>query len=375
LRSVTFKHTRSWKNTRKDGKVTINNFSQGEGMRAITINDVAKATGVSIGTVSKALNGTGRVSGQTRERIQREATRLGFVPRSKADARASADLAYSVGVLTSDSFGRFTIPIMLGAEDTLGPGQVAVLMCDSRGDALRERFYIDSLMRRRVDGIIVTGRSNDARPPIEGTGSVPVVYAYAPSTDLADCSLVPDNGKVGSLAVEHLVGSGRHRLVHITGYESQAATVERHAGASAGLTGHGLRWATAPQFGEWSERWGREAAIRLVREGIDFDGAFCGSDQIARGFETGLRESGVDVPGTVGVVGVDNWDVMVEAARPPLTTIDLNLTDIGRQAATVIIDAIHGERVPVGRTMVEPSLIMHESTASPAPGNTRPVRT
>jgi LacI family transcriptional regulator len=336
-------------------------------MAAITINDVAKAAGVSIGTVSKALNGTGRVSAQTRERVQREATRLGFVARSRADGTATADLAYSVGVLTSDSFGRFTIPIMLGAEDTLGPGRVAVLMCDSRGDALRERFYIDSLVRRRVDGIIVTGRSNDARAPIQGTGSVPVVYAYAPSTDEMDCSIVPDNEKVGAIAVEHLVRSGRHNLVHITGYESQAATAQRYAGASAALADRGLRWASAPQFGEWSERWGREAAITLVRESADFDGAICGSDQIARGFETGLRELGVDVPTTVGVVGVDNWDVMVEAARPQLTTIDLNLTAIGRQAATIIIDAIGGLAVPAGRRTVEPSLIMGESTASPMP--------
>lgn len=337
-------------------------------MAGITINDVAQATGVSISTVSKALNGTGRVSAETRERIQREAARLGFVPRSQSGTQANADLAYSVGVLTSDSFGRFTIPIMLGAEDTLGPGRVAVLMCDSRGDAVRERFHIDSLIRRRVDGIIVTGRSNDPRPPIRGTGGIPVVYAYAPSTDPADCSIIPDNTKVGTLAVEHLIRSGRHRLVHITGYESQAATVERHLGATATLAAHRLSWVSEPQFGEWSERWGREAAIGLVRDGIDFDGAFCGSDQIARGFETGLRESGVEVPTKVGVVGVDNWDVMVEAARPPLTTIDLNLTEIGRRAAETIIGAIAGRPVPAGRVMVEPSLIMHESTASLVPG-------
>nr|WP_237759924.1 LacI family DNA-binding transcriptional regulator [Arthrobacter alpinus] len=265
-------------------------------MRAITINHVAEAAGVSIGTVSKALNGTGRVSSNTRERVLQEAARLGFVPRTRANSGATVDLAYSVGVLTSDSFGRFTNPIMLGAEDTLGPGRVAVLMCDGRGDALREQFYIDSLMRRRVDGIIVTGRGNDPRPPVRGTGSVPVVYAFAPSTEPDDCSVVPNNHAVGSLAIDHLVGSGRRRLVQISGNGDQAATAERHRGASLALSGHGLTWVSVPQFGEWSERWGREAALRLVRDGGEFDGAFCGSDQIARGFETGLRESGVDVP-------------------------------------------------------------------------------
>lgn len=337
------------------------------GSMHITVSDVAEAAGVSIGTVSKALNGTGRVSSETRERVRREAERLGYVARARVAAGGESERAYSVGVLTSDSFGRFTIPIMLGAEDTLGPGRVAVLMCDSRGDALRERFYIDSLVRRNVDGIIVTGRSNDARAPIRGTGSVPVVYAYAPSTNDDDYSIVPDNHRCGALAVKHLLTTGRSRLVEITGYETQAATLERHQGATDLLTGRGLQWAAAPLFGDWSERWGREAALGLVRDGVQFDGAFCGSDQIARGFETGLRESGVDVSGEVAVVGVDNWDVMVEAARPALTTIDLNLAEIGRRAATAIIDAIAGKPLPKGRELLEPSLIMRDSTASQTP--------
>ncbi|HEY0247964.1 MAG TPA: LacI family DNA-binding transcriptional regulator [Gryllotalpicola sp.] len=334
-------------------------------MPGSTINDVAEAAGVSIATVSKALNGTGRVSAATRERVAREAERLGFSPRGRGGTEQIATSpAYSVGVLTSDSFGRFTIPIMLGAEDTLGPGQVAVLMCDSRGDAVRERFYIDSLVRRRVDGIIVTGRNNDPRPPIGRTGSIPVVYAYAPSTDPSDYSIAPDNRRVGALAVEHLMGSGRKRLVQITGPASQTATNDRHLGAAEALSTRGLNWASDPQFGEWSERWGRESAMRLIRDDVEFDGAFCGSDQIARGFETGLRESGVEVPTAVGVVGVDNWDVMAEAARPPLTTIDLNQTEIGRRAAMIIIDAMSGIAVPSGTTLVDPFLVMRESSAS-----------
>jgi LacI family transcriptional regulator len=253
---------------------------------------------------------------------------------------------------------------MLGAEDTLGPGRVAVLMCDSRGDALRERFYVDSLIRRRVDGIIVTGRSNDPRPPIADTGSIPVVYAYAPSTNPHDCSIVPDNQRVGALAIEHLLGTGRNRLVHITGPESQSATQDRQAGARDALSGQGKEWAVAPQYGEWSERWGRESAFRLLRDEVSFDGAFCGSDQIARGFATGLRESGVAVPTSVGVVGTDNWDVIAEASRPPLTTIDLNQTELGRRAAMVIIDAIGGTPVSRGRTLIEPTLVMRESSAT-----------
>lgn len=334
-----------------------------------TIGDVAEAAGVSPGTVSKALNGTGRISADTRNRVVEVAERLGFTSRGRrTQMRTIGELSYSVGVLTSDSFGRFTIPIMLGAEDTLGPGRVSVLMCDSRGDSLRERFYVDSLIRRRVDGIIVTGRSNDPRPPIADTGSIPVVYAYAPSTDPDDCSVVPDNEHVGSLGVNHLLGTGRSRIVHVSGPASQLATRDREKGARTALHAAGLSWRAEPLNGEWSERWGREAALRLLRDDRGFDGVFCGSDQIARGFTDGLRESNVLVPSTVGVVGVDNWEVMAEASRPPLTTVDLSQTELGSIAATMIIDAIGGRRLPRGVTRVEPSLVMRESSASLPPG-------
>jgi LacI family transcriptional regulator len=331
----------------------------------VTIADVAAAAGVSTGTVSKALNGTGRISADTRQKVTEAAKLLGFTARGRsADSRAAGDLAYSVGVLTSDSFGRFTIPIMLGAEDTLGPGRVSVLMCDSRGDALRERFYVDSLIRRRVDGIIVTGRSNDPRPPIADTGNIPVIYAYAPSTNPLDTSIVPNNVRVGALVVSHLLGTGRSKIVHITGPENQTATKDRETGARDALSLEKLGWASAPLHGEWSERWGREAALRLLRDGVAFDGAFCGSDQIARGFATGLREANVRVPASVGVVGVDNWEVMTDASRPPLTTVDLNQTELGSIAAGMIIDAIGGVPLPRGVTQIEPTLVMRESSAS-----------
>ena len=96
-------------------------------------------------------------------------------------------------------------------------------------------------------------------------------------------------------------------------------------------------------LGEWSEIWGRSAASLLLRQGDDpVDGIFCGSDQIARGVADGLREAGVSVPREVSIVGFDNWDVMVSAARPPLTTVDPNLVRLGRVAASRLMNAIDG---------------------------------
>src|SRR5256884_7669537 len=141
-------------------------------MRRVTIRDVAAEAGVAIGTASKALNGQGKLRAETRERVTEVAQRLGFAPNTLAQALL-AGRSFTVGLITTDSFGRFSIPVMLGAEDALGAGQISIFMCDGRGDPIREQHYLRTLLGRRVDGIIVTGRRVDPRPPIGADLPVP----------------------------------------------------------------------------------------------------------------------------------------------------------------------------------------------------------
>ncbi len=145
-----------------------------------TITDVAALAEVSIATVSKSLNGRPGVRVSTRARVLEAAEALGF--QSNALARSLlTGRSYTVGLITNDSYGRFTMPVLLGAEDTLQSGQLAVLLCDGRDDSIREQHYLKTLLARRVDGIIVTGRRSDPRPPISRHHSVPVVYAMSES--------------------------------------------------------------------------------------------------------------------------------------------------------------------------------------------------
>src|SRR6266536_302676 len=113
--------------------------------RRSTIGDVAALAGVSIGTVSKALNGRGQLRASTRERVRAAAEQLNFRPNALAQGLLGGR-TYTVGVLTTDSFGRFTIPMMLGIEDALGAGQISTLLCDGRDDPLREQHYVRTLL-------------------------------------------------------------------------------------------------------------------------------------------------------------------------------------------------------------------------------------
>src|SRR3712207_9266085 len=95
----------------------------------VTLADVASAAGVSLSTASKALNGRGQLRDETRERVRAAAQRLRFEPNAVARSLIQGR-TYTVGLLTSDSFGRFSIPLMLGVEDAIGAGQLPVFLCD-----------------------------------------------------------------------------------------------------------------------------------------------------------------------------------------------------------------------------------------------------
>ncbi len=334
--------------------------------RTPTIRDVAALAGLSIATVSKALNGRKGVSTQTRAEVIKVAEQLGF--HSNALARnLLTGRSFTVGLITNDSFGRFSIPVMLGAEDSLQAGQIAVLLCDGRDDVIREQHYVRTLLARRVDGIIVTGRRIDPRPPLRTDYPIPTVYAMAESTDPADASILPDDEGGGRLAVEHLLATGRTRIGHITGPSGFHAVRLRAAGATRALADAGLSMAgLGPIHGQWSEEWGRQAAYILLRQANDVDAIFCGSDQIARGVAGSLRDMGRNVPDDIALVGFDNWTVMAEASRPPLTTVDMNLSQVGRTAAQVLLAAIGGQTTH-GTQFVPCQLVVRESTRTDSP--------
>jgi LacI family transcriptional regulator len=329
------------------------------------ISDVAALAGVSVGTASKALNGRGQLREQTRERVRAAAEQLGFEPNTVARSLL-AGRTYTVGLITTDHYGRFSIPLMRGAEDALGAGEMAAFMCESREDPIREQHYVRTLLSRRVDGIIVAGRRTDARAPLAQHLPIPVVYAYAPSADAADCSVVSDEAAGARAAVDHLLETGRRRIAHVTGPPGHHSALVRAESFESALADHGVEPAgDRVWFGAWSEIWGRQAAQSLVAADRDIDAVFCGSDQIARGVADGLRECGLRLPEDVALIGVDNRQALAENCRPPLTTVDLNLELVGRTAGELLLQAIDG-RPAAGTHVIPPRLVVRESSAPAA---------
>jgi LacI family transcriptional regulator len=326
-----------------------------------TLRDVARLAGVSVATASKAINNREQVRPETRRRVLEAAERLAFSPNALARSLL-AGRSGTVGLLTSDLVGRFSLPILMGAEDAFGAGRMSVFLCDARGDAIRERHHVDALLARHVDGLIVVGSRTDPRRSLGHDLPVPVVYAYAPSDDPTDLSFVPDNVEAGAVAVRHLLAMGRRRIAHIGGDPSYLAATDRVEGIASALAAAGVEPAVEPLYGEWTERWGLTAAHAIMASEPNIDALLCASDQIARGAMDALRELGRRVPDDVAVMGFDNWEVVIAGSRPRLTSVDMGFEHLGRTAAQRLFAAMGGE-TGSGIERLPCRLVPRESTA------------
>ena len=331
---------------------------------AVTLGDVARRAGVSVATASKALNARTEVAAATRLRVQRAADELAFSPNALARGLILGRTR-TVGLLTDELGGRFSMPVLLGVENAVGSREMSVLLCDARGDTIRRQHYVRTLLARQVEGFIILGDSNDLRPSLTRDIPVPVVYVYGESAGPDDLSVLADDIGGGRLAAEHLVWSGRRRIGHVTGPASYRAARDRATGLSAVLLEAGLTQRGATLHGEWSRRWGRHATRMLMTAHPDLDAVFCGNDQIATGACDALFDLGRRIPDDVAVVGYDNWDIYAADCRPPLTTVDLNLEQLGATAVEHLIAALDGRR-STGVIRQPGRLVIRESTG-PAP--------
>jgi len=314
--------------------------------RSVTLTDVARLAGVSVATASKALNGRDEVAAATRDRVVAAAEKLSFQPNALARGLISGRTR-TIGLLTDELgglSGRFAMPILLGVENALGNEQMSVLLCDARGDPIRRRHYIRTLLARQVDGFIVLGDSNDMRSSLTADIPVPVVYVYGESDDPADLSLLADDAGGARLAAEHLVSLNRRHIGHITGPATYRAARDRASALQAVLSEAGLSLVGDPLYGEWTQSWGRQAGRLLATAHPSLDAIFCGSDQVAAGVAQALADLGRRVPDDVALVGFDNWEIFAADCRPPLTTVDVNLEQLGATAVAHLFAALDGDQ-------------------------------
>lgn len=312
-----------------------------------TIHDVARRAGVSVGTVSKAVHGKGRLRSGTRDAVLSAAAALGYQPNALAGSLRGRR-SRTVGLLSNDLYGRFALPVLAGIEAALADRHVSVFLCHAADDPDRARQHLAGLASWRVDGLIVTARRIDsAFVATLDLPALPAVFAnvHPPARHSARPfpAVLVDERAGMRMATDHLLALGRTRLHHVTGPADFASVRERAAGFDDALAASGHA-PPPPLHGAWSEGFGHHA-VRILFDGAERapDGIACGSDQIARGVADALRERGIRVPDDVALTGYDDWPVLAEACRPPLTSVDPCLAGLGAEAGITLLRLIEGE--------------------------------
>ncbi|WP_353112832.1 LacI family DNA-binding transcriptional regulator [Microbacterium sp.] len=335
------------------------------GKKGVTLKDVAAVAGVSTSIASRVLNGGGRVSPATREAILEAAQRLDFRPNALAQYFALGR-SFTVGLLTENSTGIFSMPVIAGIANELSRHDVAAMVYDDGREGAARAENIKKLRARHVDGVIVVGDGNEV--PLRSVTAdfdVPVVYAHGITDTETDEVVLPDDRMAGRLAVEHLLAQGRRRIAHITAHRGADAVIRRLEGADAVLGEAGLVVDEAHrEFGDWSGAWGYRAAERLHREDPSIDGIVCGNDLIALGAARYFAANGVRVPEDIALVGHDHWVKYSDAEARFLTTVDPRLVDVGVAATDLLVRMINAQPVEESVRRVPGELVLGYSSGA-----------
>lgn len=306
--------------------------------RRITAHDVAALAGVSQATVSLVLTGNprARVSEETRARVRRAASELGYRPNLLARGLVQRR-SYALGVLVPDLANPFYVDVVTGVERVAAEEGYGVLLCDARERGAAA--HVEMLRARLVDGVIVDA-VGAASLPEEALAGLNVVLVDEPSERWP--GVASDARAAGRLAAEHLLGLG-HRCV---GYFGPATDVHAYRMRERGFVER-VREAGVGIRSEWLRRVpptvaGGAEAMRLVLAGAERPTAvFCGNDLLALGALKGCVVAGVGVPEAMSVVGCDDIE-MARVVTPELTTVAVPARELGARAARLLIRRVEG---------------------------------
>ena len=328
----------------------------------VTLEMVAAAAGVSPSTVSRILNGTAVVSDEKRLAVDTAIASLGFVPNPVARGLAGGR-TLSIGVVTQSIDSPFYGVALRGIEDELARAGYSPLFVSGHWNAAEEARCIDVLRSRRVDGIIVlTGRLSDQALRTQAK-ALPIVVTGRSLKAPGLYALNFENFEGGRLATHHLLALGHRRIAFIAGDPQHPDASERQRGYRAALEAAGVTF--DPELvvpGQYHEESGLLAVERLLDRRVPFTAIFAANDQMAFGAALGLYRRSLRVPDDVSLVGFDDLAGAVYSI-PPLSTVQQPVYEIGRIAATSMLQLLAGERPQA--TLPAPRFIARESSSAP----------
>jgi DNA-binding LacI/PurR family transcriptional regulator len=331
-----------------------------------TIADVARRSGVSTATVSRVLSGVQPAREATRDRVLAAVRELDYRPSGVARALKRRETR-TIGLLITDIGNPFFPQIVRAVEDEAHARGYGVILCNAADDSERELAYLELLLERRVDGLIVAS-ARTTRRHAERLAAVPMpivlVNSDAPGSALAGITTAHRHG--ARMATEHLLGLGHRRIAHISAPSAQAARL-RHAGVTDALRAAGLDPASLLLAeGDEHVAGGARAAQLLLAERPQPTAIVCYNDLTAVGALRAVRRAGLRVPEDVSLTGFDDIE-LAAWTDPPLTTVRQPTDALARWAVSRLADVLPGGRPAPERVTLEPTLEVRGSSGPASP--------
>jgi LacI family transcriptional regulator len=341
---------------------------------SVTIREVAHATGLSVATISRVLNGKSAVREETRKKVLAAAARLRWVPHGAARSLNTKETR-NVGVLLPDIYGEFFSEIIRGIDLIARRRGFHVLVSSSHSDRSETEDVLRAL-RGRVDGVIVMSPTIAARDLRDNLPEgLPAVLLNCIAGKGFDSISIDNYGGAYAMA-RHLSGLGHRRVAFIAGPPGNHDAEERRRGFRDGLR---TSWGT-PR-GEWEVEgdFGEESGFRAGKEILCLSprptAVFAANDAMAIGCLSALQGAGVEVPDQMALAGFDDIPISRFTA-PPLTSVRVSIGELGARAMERLLTALaDGAGHTHQHETLTTSLVVRESCgARRAPGAGRSPR-
>jgi DNA-binding LacI/PurR family transcriptional regulator len=332
-----------------------------------TLEDVAAYAGVSRSTASRALNDDAYVSSRSRENVLAAAAALGYSPNHAARSLVTKRTGAVALVLSEPESKVLDDPyfpaVIHGAfrELTIAGVQMLVIFVDSKEDVPRTVRFLEG---GHVDGALVFApHKGDPLPTALRLLRLPMVFGGKPGTVSRGIHTVDfDNQGGARMAVEHLLGTGRHRIATVTGSLDHPAARDRFIGWRDTLTAAGIDPTGLYEAGDFTLDGGERATRNLLERAPDLDAVFAASDPMAAGAMRTLRATGRHIPNDVAVVGFDDLPTLAPALSPPLTSIHQDPREQVRHMVRTLTALLAGQTVQPGTRILPVSMIHRESS-------------
>ena len=332
----------------------------------VTMRDIAKKVGVSTVTVSKALTDRDGVGSELRAVIKATAEEMGYTYSGIGDG-IRRGRSYNIGVIVEEHYVDnyttvfpFYMKMYNSINKQMSQFHYSVIMESITSRMLSERRMPDIVIEKKVDGIIVLGQMKSDYLKLLRENRLPMVYLDFYDRTMEVPSVINDNVYGTYMLTNYLVGMGHRKIAYVGSIDATASILDRYLGYYRSLLTHQLTMSEDYVIPDRDE----EGYFIDLKLPDDMPTAFvCNCDGTANLLMRQLIAKGYRIPQDISVVGFDNYSAGFDYSLPKLTTIEVNIEEMTKNAVELIIRLLKGEENLGGRKVISGKLIIGESVA------------